>query len=164
MQGEALKVLIKMNNISNMWILLVSILVCAVLLTVLLFTANSALNNLVTLDGSADAESKISSSQSKKKHSPRIVAEQSVIRSSEKPNINLLSKKIIQVVNPAGGDISKKAQQAQLRNENSSLDMTQNHDNVHPSQYPQEWDTISNKFKICWIHKKTHKKVCENRI
>ena len=38
-----------------------------------------------------------------------------------------------------------------------------NGDRLHPTINPHEWNTISNKNQICWIHKKTTRKVCENR-
>lgn len=38
-----------------------------------------------------------------------------------------------------------------------------NGDHLHPTINPHEWNTISNKNQICWIHKKTTRKVCENR-
>jgi hypothetical protein len=34
-------------------------------------------------------------------------------------------------------------------------------DRQHPNANPQDWDFISNSQQICWIHKKTQKKVCE---
>ncbi len=34
-------------------------------------------------------------------------------------------------------------------------------DQLHPTVNPDDWDSISNKSQICWIHKKTRKKVCE---
>ena len=36
-------------------------------------------------------------------------------------------------------------------------------DQQPPSSNPQDWDSISNKQQICWIHKKTHRKVCEQK-
>jgi hypothetical protein len=38
-----------------------------------------------------------------------------------------------------------------------------NSDELHPTVNPNEWDSISNKSQICWIHKKTRKKICEMR-
>ncbi len=32
-----------------------------------------------------------------------------------------------------------------------------------PKSNPQDWDYISNAQQICWIHKKSHKKVCEQK-
>lgn len=40
-------------------------------------------------------------------------------------------------------------------------DIQKKHDDVHPSEYPWEWNSISNKSKICWIHKVSRKKICE---
>lgn len=141
----------------------VSILVCAILLSVLLFAANSGFDK-VTLDDSEAAGSKTAFDQAKKIGDPRIVADRFIIDDSRQSGVNLHSENIIRVVNSKGGSVSGKTQEAQLRNNNSSQNMIQNHDNVHPSKYPEEWDSISNKYKICWIHKRTHKKVCERRI
>jgi hypothetical protein len=33
----------------------------------------------------------------------------------------------------------------------------------HPKANPQDWDSISNSQQICWIHKQTHKKICEQK-
>jgi hypothetical protein len=34
-------------------------------------------------------------------------------------------------------------------------------DHMHPMSHPHEWHTISNAKQICWIHKQSHKKICE---
>ncbi len=53
------------------------------------------------------------------------------------------------------------AMKVQEYNDKRMRDLANKHENEHPSNYPEEWDTIKNKIKICWIHKKTRKKVCE---
>lgn len=37
-------------------------------------------------------------------------------------------------------------------------------DQLDPRSNAQDWDSISNDRLFCWIHKKSHKKVCEKRL
>ena len=65
------------------------------------------------------------------------------------------------VIYTMGESNLENAKRVQAYSDKRMRDLANKHDNEHPSAFPEEWDTIKNKIKICWIHKKTRKKVCE---
>ncbi|MGR8935215.1 MAG: hypothetical protein ACU837_12610 [Gammaproteobacteria bacterium] len=66
--------------------------------------------------------------------------------------------------------IVRKPQQALVRQtgDKSAVDLrkTQNatHDDYPPDDYPDEWDSISTDERICWFHKISRKKVCNDQL
>jgi hypothetical protein len=36
-------------------------------------------------------------------------------------------------------------------------------DHSDPKANPDDWDSISDRSQICWVHRKTRRKVCEKR-
>ncbi|MBE0471337.1 MAG: hypothetical protein IBX55_17725 [Methyloprofundus sp.] len=79
------------------------------------------------------------------------------------PRLNTLNpiRQSQEIIYDMGQRNIENAKRIQAENDQRMKDLNKLHDNEHPSAYPYEWDSIKNKVKVCWIHKKTRKKICE---
>jgi len=83
-----------------------------------------------------------------------------IIKNDNKPINETLTRKINNIIQEKS-TVIKHIKQIQEKAKQNKRDLSNNHDNEHPREHLSEWDSIKNKNKICWYHKKTKKKVCE---